>query len=174
MRRHQPLKRFAVPRLWLLLAGLETGVIAGAVALLYWMLATSLRGDGPWTVLNLLGSVFFPGRALNSGWSRAAASGAALHLLVSGLVGLLCSFFLVKYVARPFRSLFVGLLVGLAWYLASFRWLWPLFSVALVIYQPFPAMLVGYLLFGVSLGLYPVFVRRLGMSRAPQRDSPFL
>ncbi|HUG82642.1 MAG TPA: hypothetical protein VML01_13315 [Bryobacterales bacterium] len=174
MRRHQPRKRFAVPRLWLLLAGLETGVIAGGVALLYWMLASSVRGDGPWAVLNLWGSVFFPGRPLSSSFSQASLSGAALHLLLSGLVGLLCSFLLVKYVARPGRSLFVGLLLGLAWYLASFRWLWPLFSVALVVYQPFPAMLVGYLLFGVSLGLYPEFVRRLGMTRAPERESPFL
>ncbi|MDA1312822.1 MAG: hypothetical protein O2968_05765 [Acidobacteria bacterium] len=174
MRRHQPRKRFSVPRLWLLLAGLQTGVIAGGVALLYWMLASAIRGDGSWAVLNLFGSVFFPGRALSPSFSRVSISGAALHLLLSGLVGSLCSFFLVKYVTRPGRSLWVGLLFGLAWYLTSFRWLWPLFSVALVVYQPFPAMLVGYLLFGVSLGLYPMFVQRLGMSRAPQRDSPFL
>jgi uncharacterized membrane protein YqhA len=95
-------------------------------------------------------------------------------LLLSGLFGLLCSFFLVKYVAKPRRSLWIGLMLGLVWYLTSFRWLWPHLSVAVVVYQPFPAMLVGYLLFGLSLGLYPVFVRRLGMTRAPQRDSPFL
>lgn len=174
MRRHQPRKRFSVPRLWLLLAGLQTGVIGGGVALLYWMLATSVRGDGPWVVLNLLGSVFFPGRALSSRLSLASLSGAAVHLLLSGLLGVLCSFLLVRYATRPVRSLWVGLLMGLAWYLVSFRWLWPVVSEAVVVYQPFPAMFVGYLLFGVSLGLYPVFVRRLGMSRAPQRDSPFL
>jgi len=174
MRRHRPRKRFSVPRLWLLLAGLQTGVIAGCVALVYWMLATSIRGEGPWSVPNLLGSVFFPERALSLRFSQASVSGSALHLLLSGLVGLIFSFLLVRYATRPLRSLWLGLLLGVVWYLGSFRCLWPFVSTAIVMYQPFPAMFVGYLLFGLSLGLYPMFVQRLGMSRAPQRESPFL
>ena len=43
----------------MLLAGLETGVVAGSAVLLYWMLATTLRGEGPWAVLNLMGSALF-------------------------------------------------------------------------------------------------------------------
>ena len=174
MRRHQPRKRFTVPRIWLLLAGLQTGVLAGAFALLYWMFASSVSGDGPWAVSNLMGSVFFPGRALSSRFSTASLSGAALHIIMSGVVGVICSLLLLKYVARPIRSLWMGLLLGMAWYLVAFRWLWPSLNNAVVLYQPFPTMFVGYLLYGLSLGLYPIFVRRLGMSRAPARESPFL
>ena len=174
MRRRGPLRRFSVPRIWLLLAGLETGVIAGFAVLIFWMLATTLRGDGPWTVLNLMGSALFPDRPLSVRFSQVSVSGAALHVLLSGLVGVVASLLLVRYVAKPIRSLWVGMLLGIVWYLAAFRWLWPWLSRAVVIYQPFPAMLIGYVLFGVALGLYPVFVHRLQMSRAPERDSPFL
>jgi len=121
-----------------------------------------------------MGSVFYPGRALSSRFSQASLSGAALHIILSGIVGVICSLLLVKYVARPVRSLWVGVLLGVTWYLAAFRWLWPALSGAVVVYQPFPAMFVGYLLFGLMLGLFPMFVRRLGMSWAPVRESPFL
>ena len=163
-RKDRPRERFSVARLWLLLAGLETGVLAGAAVLLYWILATTFRGEGPWAILNLLGSTFFPARALSAGFSQASVSGAALHVLLSGVVGVVASLVLVLYVAKPVRSLWVGMLIGVAWYLAAFRWLWPLLSNAVVIHQPFPTMLVGHVLFGVGLGLYPFFVRRLGMS----------
>lgn len=174
MRRRRPLRRFSVPRVWLLLAGLETGVVAGSAVLLYWMLATTLRGEGPWAVLNLMGSALFPARDLSLRFSQVSVSGAALHILLSGLVGVVASLLLVRYVAKPIRSLWVGMLIGIVWYLAAFRWLWPWLSRALVIHQPFPTMVVGHALFGLALGLYPVFVRRLQMSRAPARDSPFL
>jgi hypothetical protein len=98
---------------WLLLAGLETGVIAGSAVLLYWMLATTLRGEGPWSVLNLMGSALFPGRDLSLRFSQVSVSGAALHVLLSGLVGVVASLILVRYVTRPIRSLWVGMLIGI-------------------------------------------------------------
>lgn len=164
VRSEPPRKRFSVERLWLLLAGLETGVVAGAAVLLYWILATTFRGEGPWAILNLFGSTFFPGRALSIGFSQASVSGAALHVLLSGVVGVVASLVLSLCVARPVRSLLVGTLIGMIWYQAAFQWLWPLLSRAVVIHQPFPTMLVGHVLFGLGLGLYPVFVRRLGLT----------
>jgi len=164
VRKERPRERFSLARLWLLLAGLETGVLAGAAVLLYWILATTLGGEGPWAILNLIGSTFFPARALSAGFSHASVSGAALHVLLSGVVGVVASLILSLYVAKPIRSLWVGTLIGVIWYLAAFRWLWPLLSSAVVSYQPWPTMLLGHVLFGLGLGLYPFFVRRLGMN----------
>ena len=160
----RPRVRFSLKQLWLLLAGLETGVLAGSAVLLYWILATTLSGEGPWAILNLIGSTFFPARALSAGFSHASVSGAALHVLLSGVVGVVASLLLILYVARPVRSLWVGMLIGVIWYLAAFLWIWPLLSSAVVTYAPRPTMLVGHVLFGLGLGLYPFFVRRLGMS----------
>jgi len=163
-RKERPRERFSLAWLWLLLAGLETGVLSGAAVLLYWILATTLSGEGPWAILNLIGSTFFPARALSAGFSHASVSGAALHVLLSGIVGVVASLLLILYVARPVRSLWVGMLIGVIWYLAAFLWIWPLLSSAVVTYAPRTTMLVGHVLFGLGLGLYPFFVRRLGMS----------
>ena len=163
-RKERPGERFSLARLWLLLAGLETGVLAGAAVLLYWILAATLGGEGPWAILNLIGSTFFPARALSAGFSLASVSGAALHVLLSGVVGVVASLILILYAARPVRSLWVGMLIGVIWHLAAFLWIWPLLSSAVVTYAPRPTMLVGHVLFGLGLGLYPFFVRRLGMS----------
>lgn len=163
-RKERPRERFSLARLWLLLAGLETGVLAGIAVLLYWILAATLSGEGPWAILNLIGSTFFPARALSAGFSHVSVSGAALHVLLSGVVGAVASLILSLYVAKPVRSLWVGTLIGVIWYLTAFLWIWPLLSSAVVSYQPWPTMLLGHVLFGLGLGLYPFFVRRLGMN----------
>ena len=174
MKRCKPRKRFSVPRLWLTLAALETGVVAGLVALVYLMADGWMCGDGPWRYLNLIGAAFSPQMAFSVRFSMGTVAGLAVYLLVAGLVGVLCGLLLVRYVARPIRSHWIGLLLGVVWFFVAFRYFWPRVTPAVTMYQPLPVAFTSHLVFGFCLGLYPRFVARLGMSRAPSRTSPFL
>ena len=164
-----------MPRLWLTLAALQTGVVAGLVTLLYLMAEGWLRDDGPWRFLNLVGAAFRPQTAFSGRFSIVGTmSGLALYLLVAGVVGVLFGLLLVRYVSRPIRSHWIGLLLGVLWFFVAFRYFWPWVNPAVVMYQSLPAAFLSHLVFGFCMGWYPRFVTRLGMSRAPSRASPFL
>ena len=173
-RRRKPRRSFAVPRVWLTLAALETGVVAGLVTVLYLIVEGSMRGEGPWRFLNLVGAAFRPQAAFSDRFSMGTMSGLALYLLVAGAVGILFGLLLVRYVSRPIRSHWIGLLLGAIWFFVAFRYFWPHVNPAVAMYQPLPAAFLSHLVFGFCMGLYPRFVARLGMSRAPSRASPFL
>jgi hypothetical protein len=153
--------------LWRSLAGLQAGVVGGLAVLLFHGLDGTVRGDGLWAFPNLLSSAFFPARALSASLRWETLSGVALHLLVSGLLGLAFSVFLTRYLYRPFRCGATALILALAWYYGAFRFLWPAVNPAVVVYQPFPGMLLGHVLFGVCMGLYPRFVFDLGYLQPP-------
>jgi hypothetical protein len=146
---------------WLALGAIQTGVVAGCVALVYLLLDGFARGDGPWSFLNLLGATFYPRRAFSPVFSKATLSGLALHVAVSGVAGLLFAILLAPYRARPLRSLWLGAFLGGVWYYLVFRFFWARVDPAIVLYQAFPGVFLGHLVFGFCMGLYPRFVARL-------------
>lgn len=162
------------PPLWLGLAALQTGVLAGLVALIYVMLDSIVWRESPWLFPNLLSSVFYPSRALSLRFSGATVAGLALHVFISGAVGLLFSLALARFLYQPRRCRLVALVLALLWYYAAFRFVWPHINPAVVVYQPFPAVLFGHVLFGFCMGFYPKFVRGLGSIGAREIRSPFL
>ena len=146
---------------WLALGAIQTGVVAGGVALVYLLLDGLVRGDGPWFFLNLLGATFYPRRAFSPVFSRATLSGLALHVVVSGVAGLLFAILLSPYRAKPLRSLWLGGFLGGVWYYLVFRFFWARVDPAIVLYQSFPGVFLAHLVFGFCMGLYPRFVARL-------------
>jgi hypothetical protein len=153
--------------LWRSLAGLQTGIIGGFAVLVFHMLDGLMRGDGLWSFPNLISSAFFPSRALSVSLHWETLSGVALHFLISGALGVAFSIFLARYIYRPFRCRLLALLLALVWYYGAFRYLWPAINPAIVVYQPFPGMVLGHVLFGICMGLYPRFVFDLGYLQPP-------
>jgi hypothetical protein len=151
-----PTKR--TPVVWLALAAIQTGIVAGGVALVYLLLDGIVGGEGPWFFLNLLGATFYPRRAFSLVFSRATLSGLALHVVVSGVAGLLFAILLAPYRAKPLRSLWLGAFLGGVWYYLVFRYFWVRVDPALVLYQSFPGVFLGHVVFGLCMGLYPRFV----------------
>lgn len=154
-----PAKR--TPLFWLALGAIQTGVVAGCVALVYLLLDGIVRGDGPWFFLNLVGATFYPRRAFSIVFSKATLSGLALHVVVSGVAGLLFAILLSPYRAKPLRSLWLGAFLGGVWYYLVFRFFWARLDPVLVLHQPFPGVFLAHLVFGFCMGLYPRFVARL-------------
>jgi hypothetical protein len=163
----QDVRPAAVFLLWRSLAGVQTGIIGGLAVLVFHMLDGVMRGDGLWAFPNLISSAFFPSRALSVSLRWETLTGVALHFLISGALGLLFSIFLARYLYRPFRCRLTALFLALAWYYGAFRFLWPMINPVVVVYQPFPGMVLGHILFGICMGLYPRFVFDLGYLQPP-------
>ena len=155
------------------LAGLQAGVLGGLAGLSYVMLDGFLRGNGPWPFPNLLSTAIDSrgGSALVFTW--ATMSGIALHLVLTGLLGLLASRLLVQYLSRPRFCRVIGLLVGLSWYYVTVRLLWPDLNLAVIRYQPPSGALLSYVILGLVLGLYPKFFYHLKPAEPAGKDESF-
>ena len=163
----QDVRPASVFLLWRLLAGLQTGIVGGLAVVVFHMLDGVLRGEGLWAFPNLISSVFFPARALSVSLRWQTLSGFGLHFLISGILGVVFSIVLARYLYKPGRCRLIAMLLSLGWYYAAFRYLWPALNPAVVVYQPFPGMLLGHVLFGVCMGLYPRFVFEMGYLNPP-------
>lgn len=142
------------PNLPLPLAGLEAGIIGG-LAMLALMILNSLWRQHPWwSIPNLLGSTFYSHRAFHMGAGMASASGIALHLVISGLAGVIFATVIAGPLSRT-RSTLVGIAAGLLWYYATIYILYPRIGPLVVRYAPEPSTLLAYVLFGVFLGRFP-------------------
>lgn len=158
--------------LWRVLAGVEAGVVAGAVMLAYLMVDAVLRGAGAWSVINLFASNFYGGSALGRGFRGATVAGLAWHFSLSGLLGLAISPALWPFLRRPVRCALVGALLAVIWYFGVVRPLWPQWNPLADRYHPFPGLLFGHLLFGVAMGIYPRFLADLADTPAGGSGEP--
>jgi hypothetical protein len=129
------------------LVGLELGIIGGTLMLGWFALIAPVLGQSWWTVPNLLGSKYYAARLVRSGPGYVTLSGAALHLVMAGVVGGFAG------LLTPGNRL-IGLAVGLGWYLASYFFLWKRASPMLPDYAWQPALAVGYFIYGSVLGYH--------------------
>ncbi len=125
----------------------------GAGALLTLFAFTSiLRRHVWWEVPNLLGSTFYHYRAFYSGPGIATMAGAALELMLGGLVGAV--FGAVWGNVRPrHRLILLGTLTGLAWFYLANVFLWPRLNPLVPLYWPEPAAVLCHAVFGACLAL---------------------
>ncbi len=149
----------------MLLAGLATGVLAASVAVVYYALDGAMRGDGPWRHLNLHAAGLVGRKALTRAFSMVTLTGVSVYVVASALFGMLAAWPLAKLSRRPYLCRALGVLLGLAWYYFSFRFLWREWNPALVIRQPFPGALIGHAVFGFCLGLLPRALEDVSLAR---------
>ncbi|MGH9632345.1 MAG: hypothetical protein ACRD7E_28910 [Bryobacteraceae bacterium] len=141
------------------LAGVEIGVIGGAVMLLWFAAACPVIGEPWWLIPNLLASNFYSLRTVFEGPGMATLSGAALQLSAAGLIGAIHGLFM-NGVLTPGGRLF-GLAVALAWYLLCYLSLWKRVTPAVLAYGPQPLIAIGYFLYGSALGWQSHLLNRL-------------
>jgi hypothetical protein len=158
------------PVRYLLLAGVETGIVGGVVALA-WMVVHSLwSGLSPWAYPNLLASTFYGETTLRPGFHWATLSGLALALFVSGLLGIAFGL-VVQDRSRRLRVVFLGLAFALIWYYVSYGLLWRRVNRLVSLYSPERAVVAAHLLYGVVLGMFPGRLIKL-LSGATSNEEP--
>lgn len=142
------------------LSGLEVGILGSAVLLLWVAFGCWLQGQSFWTIPNLLAATFYGGRMLRPDFVWRTFAGLALHFSIGGMVGALYG------VLRPsswptFTTSFMGMLYGVVLYSLGTLWFWKRVNGMMAVYSTQTFILVGYLLFGVMLGLIPSRLRAL-------------
>ena len=130
---------------WDILFGLQLGVIGGIIMLAWFALVCPLVGKPWWLIPNLFGSHFYNSREVYLGPGIVTVVGAALQIVMSGLVGCLSG------LATPGERL-SGLGAALAWYFFCILFLWKRIAPLMLTSAIQPILWTGYFLYGSALG----------------------
>jgi hypothetical protein len=145
-----------------LLAGLQGGML-GALWMLLWMgVSSRWEHRSFWSPENLFSTVFYGGSVYGRGFARSTIPGLALYLLLYSLLGAAFSAVVRDRLPRG-KVLLAAILLGAAWYFASFRLLWKtMIPLAYLLHSEQPTFL-GHLIYGTFLGRFPIYLDRFRM-----------
>ncbi len=146
---------------WRLLAGLQAAIAAAAIMAAYLFVENLLIERSPWQTPHLYAALLLGFPALrSSSFGFHTLVGYALLFAISGAQGLLFGLVIPPRVG-PVWSANAGIFLALAWYLAGFRAVVAEWRPGLLHDMAHPALLLGYFIFGVVLGIYPRLHRRI-------------
>ncbi len=158
--------------LWRALSGIRTGVL-GALAMLAWfLLASALLRQPPWTVPNLFGALVSEDLVMRQGFGQGALLGLSALIVAAGLIGALFALATSRVQTRR-RTLLLGIAVGLLAFYGSYLLVYRRLGALAWIYGSPRTFMVAHLLFGLVLGFQPLErgARALNGSEA-QTESP--
>jgi len=143
-------------------AGLQCGVMGGALILVWFVIQSLLSREFWWTRFNVAGGLFYGNTVYHSGLSRATLSGAALLLLYYCLAGMLFGALAASVPRIPIllrAALYVSLLHAFASYC-----LWPAMGVFAASWFAWKTVLPADLLLLLALARFPAYDRRLAVA----------
>jgi hypothetical protein len=145
------------------IVGVEVGVIAALVTFAWFAIISPIIGHPWWLVPNLFASHFYTGQQVRAGAGVVTLVGTAVHVIFSGLVGV------VNGIFTPGGRLF-GLGVAIVWYVLCYFVLWKKWAPLVASYGSQPLLMTGWFLFGSTLGWHSWFVEQA--SRTPKESQP--
>ncbi|MCC7173704.1 MAG: hypothetical protein IT159_00790 [Bryobacterales bacterium] len=144
-----------------ILAGLQTGVLAGLAVVAYYALGSLAAGEAAWAVPVRMATALF-GRDLYRHSLTAAAAGLSLVVFSGGMGGLFFGL-AMRHTWALRRVALLGPLAALSWYYVVFEVLLPRAGLGRYLaVAPRKSLVFSHLLFGLLLGLYPRIRRSLG------------
>ncbi|MFZ0680736.1 hypothetical protein [Candidatus Binatus sp.] len=152
-----------------LLAGIADGILSAILMMGFMMAYSSATGAGVTMPLKALGALVYGVEALVAG-SMAMLAGAGIQLgfsIVLGILFALCTSRRTSIVAEMLVGIVVGLVIWVAMELVVLPYMNPTMAARIAL-MPL-AYFIAHLLFGIGLGLTPVFVRTFGGNRREQR-----
>jgi hypothetical protein len=153
-----PLFTQASPRIERLLAAFQAAILSFLLTTFWFGIATTANSHSFWTLPNLMSGVFFGPSSLRPDFGFHTLSGLALHVLLSCLFATLYSL-VVPTTLSLLASLLVGILAASWWFYLLDAFFWrPLFP-AMSMYSRRPSIFFSFVLMGICIGLYSVFVR---------------
>jgi len=151
----------AGPRVFLVMAGVESGVLGGVFMLGWLALLSVFQGRSIWSIPNLMASTFYGEAALRRGFRWTTLSGVALHVIMTAAVGLLFAL-AVSGIASRGRVMLLGLAAGMAFYFLSQEIFWKHVNPIVSLYSGGSGMFLAHVGLGMFLGSFPRYLHALG------------
>jgi hypothetical protein len=147
-----------------LLAAVQAATLSSMLTIFWCGIASRSSSHSFWTVPNLMAGLFYGQFSLRPDFGFHTLSGLAIHLLLSTLFALIFAA-LVPPTLKPFTSLLIGILAATSWFYLIDGFFWRRAFPPVAIYSRRPSIFFSFVLMGICIGLYSVFVRS---SKEPQ------
>jgi len=150
-------------------AGIADGILSAILMMGFMMAYSSATGAGTTMPLKALGALVYGVEALVAG-SMAMLAGAGIQVgfsIVLGILFALCMSRRTSIVGSLFAGIAVGIVIWVAMELVVLPYMDPTMAARIAL-MPM-AYFVAHLLFGIGLGLTPLFIRTFSRSRRDQR-----
>ncbi|MBM3766407.1 MAG: hypothetical protein FJW32_13545 [Acidobacteria bacterium] len=148
------------------MAGLESGILGGALMIGWFALDSLFEHQYWWAILNLWGSAVYQNRVFSMGLGIATVAGAATHFFLHGTAGAIWAL-----AAGRLRNQWVHLAASFAaaalWFVTLHYLFWPIVSPVVPRASPMPATLLAYILFGAALSRNPFRANQLHFAWKP-------
>ena len=157
-----------------LAAGIADGILSAILMMGFMMAYSSVTGAGVTMPLKALGALVYGVEALVAG-SMAMLAGAGIQLGFSIVLGILFALFTSRrtsMIAALFAGIVVGVVIWVAMELVVLPYMNPTMA-ARVALMPL-AYFIAHLLYGIGLGLTPIFVRAFSRKRHDHRAAEAL
>jgi uncharacterized membrane protein YagU involved in acid resistance len=152
-----------------LAAGIADGMLSAILMMGFLMAYSSVTGAGVTMPLKALGALVYGVEALVAG-SMAMLAGAGIQLgfsIVLGILFALCTSRRTSIVAALFAGIAVGIAIWVAMELVVLPYMNPTMAARIAL-MPL-AYFMAHLLYGIGLGMTPVFIRTFSRKRHDDR-----
>lgn len=149
---------FAASHLERLLAAMQAASLASILAIFWCGIASSSSSHSFWTLPNLMAGLFYGNASLRPDFGFHTLTGLAIHLLLS--TAFACLFATaIPPTLRPLTSLLFGVFGATTWFYVLDGFFWRKAFPPLALYSRRPSIFFSFVLMGICIGLYSVFVR---------------
>jgi uncharacterized membrane protein YagU involved in acid resistance len=155
-----------------LAAGIADGILSTILMMGFMMAYSSVTGAGVTMPLKTLGALVYGVEALVVG-SMAMLVGAGIQLGLSMVLGILFALFTSRrtsILAPLFAGIVVGIVIWVAMELVVLPYMNPTMAARIAL-MPL-AYFIAHLLYGIGLGLTPIFVRAFSRKRHDHHPEP--
>ena len=152
-----------------LAAGVADGILSALLMMGFMMAYSSVTGAGMTMPLKALGALVYGVEALVAG-SMAMLAGAGIQLGFSIVLGILFALFMSRrtsLVAALLAGIAVGIVIWVAMELVVLPYMNPTMAARIAL-MPL-AYFIAHLLYGIGLGMTPIFVRTFSRKRHDHR-----
>jgi uncharacterized membrane protein YagU involved in acid resistance len=152
-----------------LVAGIADGILSAILMMGFMMAYSSATGAGVTMPLKALGAIVYGVEALVAG-SMAMLAGAGIQLgfsIVLGILFALCMSRRTSIIGALFAGIGVGIVIWVAMELVVLPYMDPTMAARIAL-MPM-AYFVAHLLYGIGLGLTPIFIRTFSRNRRDHR-----
>lgn len=141
-----------------ILASIQAASLSAILTIFWCGIASRSSEHSFWTFPNLLAGLVYGQNSLRPDFGLHTLAGLSIHLLTSTLFAILFAI-AIPPTLRPFTSLMLGILAATSWFYLIDGFFWRRAFPPVALYSRRPSIFFSFVLMGICIGLYSVFVR---------------